>query len=196
LNSSNDSGRSQRPLTQKQFDFVRYYLECGVGQRAATKAGYAPNTAHIAASRLLKRDYIRAEIERRKKAIERHVDVEVSDVLQAVINIAEADLSLLSPPPLTPEGNVDWAKLPPGLGKALSEIQVTMTQHGPRYKFKVESRIQANTLLAKYLGMLVDRKEVKGSIEHTHKPETAELAERIAARLQSRAIDAEVSDAE
>lgn len=60
-------------LTEKQRKFAEFYLELNNGTKAAIAAGYEENSAHVAASRLLKNDkvvdYLESAREARKKAI-------------------------------------------------------------------------------------------------------------------------------
>lgn len=49
-------------LTPQQRAFVEHYANTGHGTNSAIAAGYAETSAHVAASRLLKRDKIRAAL--------------------------------------------------------------------------------------------------------------------------------------
>jgi phage terminase small subunit len=54
-------------LTDKQKKFVEAYFEFSKGTHAAVVAGYAVNSAHVEASRLLKNDKIREYLEELQK---------------------------------------------------------------------------------------------------------------------------------
>ncbi|MDR5777028.1 MULTISPECIES: terminase small subunit, partial [unclassified Caballeronia] len=63
-------------LTNKQRLFVEAYLVDGKGKNAAVAAGYSQRTASIEANRLLKNPRVLAEIERRKKLLDRPAKVD------------------------------------------------------------------------------------------------------------------------
>lgn len=55
-----------RPLTEKEAAFCRYYVEqgCTNGKLAAIRAGYGEKSAHVTASQLLKKPRIQDEVRR------------------------------------------------------------------------------------------------------------------------------------
>ncbi len=51
--------------TRRQIVFVEYYVQCWNGALAARKAGYAPRSARVTASKLLTKDNIQALIQKK-----------------------------------------------------------------------------------------------------------------------------------
>ncbi|MDR5777543.1 MULTISPECIES: terminase small subunit [unclassified Caballeronia] len=78
-------------LTNKQRLFVEAYLVDGKGKNAAVAAGYSQRTASIEANRLLKNPRVLAEIERRKKLLDRPAKVDAN--LASVAAAAGFDIS-------------------------------------------------------------------------------------------------------
>jgi hypothetical protein len=56
-----------RPLSVKELTFIAHYVECGDGKKAATIAGYKPSYAAFASHRLLRRQIVANEIDKRIK---------------------------------------------------------------------------------------------------------------------------------
>ncbi|NNV04626.1 terminase small subunit, partial [Brevibacillus sp. MCWH] len=80
-------------LTEKQRLFCIYYVKSFNATQAAIKAGYAPESAHVEGSRLLRNAKVAAEIKRIKKEMTNGVFIEAMDVLQKYIKIAFADIT-------------------------------------------------------------------------------------------------------
>lgn len=72
-------------LTQKQQEFVRAYVEnSGNGTQAAIRAGYAPDSAHVAASNLLKNPKVQEALKKLRAELEQSIrDAFISDALVA-----------------------------------------------------------------------------------------------------------------
>ena len=75
-------------LNLKQLAFVQEYLKDYNGTEAAIRAGYAPKTARIHASRLLTQDNIGAEIEKGINRWSRSLDVTVERIVNEYARIA------------------------------------------------------------------------------------------------------------
>lgn len=121
-------------LNPKQARFVEEYLVDLNGKQAAIRAGYAPGSAEVAASRLLTVDKVRAEVETRKKARTQKLDLTVERVLGGLLREAE----------LYDEGASHsarvgaWTQLGKHLGILGDKLEV---------KAKVEAKIEANVTL-------------------------------------------------
>lgn len=76
-------------LTPKQQRFCLYYLELGEGKASAIKAGYAPNSAAVTASDLLKMDKIRNYIEEERRDGLDRVRISADYVLEGLKREAE-----------------------------------------------------------------------------------------------------------
>jgi phage terminase small subunit len=80
-------------LTEKQRLFCLYYVKSFNATQAAIKAGYAPESAHVEGSRLLRNAKVAAEIKRIKQEMTSGLFIEAMDVLQEYIKIAFADIT-------------------------------------------------------------------------------------------------------
>lgn len=78
-------------LSRRQRQFVEEYASCRNGAAAAVRAGYAPGSAKVTASRLLTKANVRAALGRREADARRALAVSrqrVLDELQAAIDLA------------------------------------------------------------------------------------------------------------
>jgi len=69
-------------LTPQQGQFVREYLKDLIGTRAAIRAGYAKDSAHVTASRLIRHKKIRPAIQQGLKELSEATDVSKGWVIQ------------------------------------------------------------------------------------------------------------------
>ncbi|MGG3801778.1 terminase small subunit [Metabacillus fastidiosus] len=80
-------------LTDKQRLFCIYYVKSFNQTMAAIKAGYAPESAHVEGSRLLRNAKVSAEIKRIKEEMTQGIFIDAMDVLNKYIKIAFADIT-------------------------------------------------------------------------------------------------------
>jgi phage terminase small subunit len=80
-------------LTEKQRLFCIYYVKSFNATQAAIKAGYAPESAHVRGSELVRNSKVAAEIRRVKQQMTTDIFVEAMDVLNKYIKIAFADIT-------------------------------------------------------------------------------------------------------
>ena len=59
------------PLSPKEQAFVNYYIECNSGTEAAKRAGYAPKSANVTASKLLTKPNVAFHIEKIREEMRR-----------------------------------------------------------------------------------------------------------------------------
>jgi hypothetical protein len=82
-----------RPLSLREQLFIAKYEEYGGGRGAGTKAaisaGYKENSAHVMACRLLQREPVRHEIEKRQKARLRTLVPKAVDALEQILDTPE-----------------------------------------------------------------------------------------------------------
>jgi len=82
-----------RPLNMREQIFIAKYEEFGGGRGAGTKAalaaGYAERSAAVMSSRLLQREPVRREIEKRQKARLRTLVPKAVDVLEEILDTPE-----------------------------------------------------------------------------------------------------------
>ncbi|MDC2867573.1 terminase small subunit [Bacillus sp. BP-3] len=80
-------------LTEKERLFCLYYVKYFNGTQAALRAGYTKESAHVQASRLLRRERVASYIKELKGELVENVFVEAMDVLKEYIKIAFADIT-------------------------------------------------------------------------------------------------------
>lgn len=78
-------------MNQRQRAFIEHLLDpevAGNATEAAKRAGYAPKSAHVAASRLLRVDKVRSALAERQKRTEKETGVTVASVLGHLVELA------------------------------------------------------------------------------------------------------------
>lgn len=80
-------------LSEKERLFCLYYVKYFNGTQAALKSGYTKESAHVQASRLLRRERVSSYIKELKGELVESVFVEAMDVLNEYIKIAFADIT-------------------------------------------------------------------------------------------------------
>lgn len=80
-------------LTEKQRLFCLYYVKSFNATQSAIKAGYAPESAHVEGSRLLRHAKVSKEIKRIKQDMTQGIFIDAMDVLQKWVKIAFADVT-------------------------------------------------------------------------------------------------------
>ncbi|HDX9654337.1 TPA: terminase small subunit [Bacillus wiedmannii] len=80
-------------LTEKERLFCLYYVKYFNGTQAALKSGYTKESAHVQASRLLRRERVSSYIKELKGELVGNIFVEAMDVLNEYIKIAFADIT-------------------------------------------------------------------------------------------------------
>lgn len=95
-------------LTAQQEIFVEEYIKCRKATEAARRAGYAVDSAHVAASRLLSNDKVLAEIETRTKDNAMGIDEALSRLADIARGTMEDFVSFTEGP--YPDAMLDLAK--------------------------------------------------------------------------------------
>lgn len=147
-----------RKLTGKQWLFCQEYIVDLNATQAAIRAGYAPKSAVIRASRLLRQENVQAAIQEAQRLAQVRSQVTVERLVEEYAKIAFADLTDI----IRIEGGrvviSDTATLTPAQAAALSEIH--QTKDGS-IKIKLHSKQAALDSLAKTLGMFRDASVVE-----------------------------------
>ena len=78
-----------RRLTPSEARFAKYYAKTGNASDSARRAGYSPNGANVAASRLLKRDRVQVEIARLVTSDTAAAPPVTTEAAEAVVNSYE-----------------------------------------------------------------------------------------------------------
>jgi len=137
----------------------------GSATKAAIKAGYVANSAHVTASRLLKSDKVLAAIaERRKRASNRAV-MDAAKVLQELTPLAASDVRHLVDENGYLRGNLN--DLPEHVTKAISSVEQETAQDGTvKMKVKLWDKNKALVSAGRHVGVraFVDRIEVSGGL--------------------------------
>lgn len=156
-------------LNPRQEKFVRAYIECGVGSKAAIAAGYSEKCAESQASYLLNDPKVHEYIEKLNIKKAAHLVVTIGDVVDELIRILMAD-------PLDAyeiDGTVkplhEWPK---DLRRALSGIKTKeifsgrgddREQIGQIKEFKFWSKTESSKQLMMHLGGFKADNEQKGA---------------------------------
>lgn len=186
-------------LTARQELFCREYLADRErnGTRAALKAGYNQNSAHVAASRLLKHDKVRAYMQALLAPHLAKLDLSAERILEEYKSMAFAnnydylakdEAGLIktdgSGLPMPDFSNLSRAHLA-GLASMEVVILPAIGEDEPnplKVKWKLNDKKAALDVLAKRVGVL--KEEVTHSGEVTVKMDDRELAKRIAFMLR------------
>jgi phage terminase small subunit len=148
-------------LRAKQTAFVREYLICRNGTRAAIAAGYAEKSAKVTASRLLTKANVAAAIAEGEKKAEERAAATLDQVIAELARVAFSGMSKFVS--VTPEGDpmIDLSACTPADLDLLSEITVEDYKEGRgenardvrRIKVKPLDRMNALITLGKHLGL-------------------------------------------
>lgn len=162
--------KAAKPLNERQQAFVREYVIDFNGSAAARRAGYSEKTAGQHAERMLKNVEIKKAIEEAKAKVCKRAELTVDRIVQELERIAFGDL----------KNSVKWDsngtnvrssdELPDDVSATIAAIEEeeTTTEFGVtsktkrKVKVKHYDKLRALELLARYKGMLVDRKEITG----------------------------------
>lgn len=147
---ANGNGNGNGSLTGLQRAFVDAWFECRFnGTEAALQAGYQGdrNTLASTASRLLRKDKVRAAIAERWEA---H-GVTAEEVTNHFADWMRFDMSVL----FHPHGGLDWEKVRQ-YGKFIKRIE---WKKGSELKVEVLDQMRAAENIARTLGMFRDRVE-------------------------------------
>ena len=91
-NKDNNKPQQDRPLTIKEKAFCREYTKTGNGREAAIKAGYAPKSANVTASKLLTKSNIHDEITRIMDKKEKKAIMDAQEVMELFSAIARGEV--------------------------------------------------------------------------------------------------------
>ena len=157
-------------LAPKHARFVAEYVVDLNATQAAIRAGYSPKTATVQGPRLLRNARILSAISEKAQRVLEKADVTVDRVVQELALLGFADMRNYLR--FDPNGSVylDWTHMPEHATRVIQEIVQDEYVEGKgedarlvkRTKFKLYPKTPALDLLAKYLGMLVQKHEHSG----------------------------------
>jgi phage terminase small subunit len=147
-------------LTEKQKQFVEEYLIDLNATQAAIRAGYSPNTAEQAASRLLSfvkvQNAIAVEMADRSK----RTGVNQDRVIQELAKIAFANITNIADENAALKTDADEADLAAVESVKVKTIPTKSGDAGVEREIKLASKLKALELLGKHLGMWNDKLDV------------------------------------
>jgi phage terminase small subunit len=170
-------------LTDKQRRFVDAYLLDPNGKKAAIAAGYAPGSAEVAASRLLRHSAVADELDRRRVAISEAAGITPEMVLRELGRLGFADIRevvewrTVARDLFDAEGNPvdvpelfvslrDSADIDAAAGRAISEV--SRSKDGA-VKVKMHDKLGALVKIGQHLGMFQTmRAEAPGKKVEAH----------------------------
>jgi phage terminase small subunit len=140
------------------------------GTRCAISAGCNPNSAHVTASKWLKKSKVQDLIAKFRVRTEEKLDLSAHKVLRELMHMGFANmLDYITP---QPDGTayVDLSKLTRDQAAAIQEVTVDEWTEGrgdaartiQRVKFKLGDKRGSLELLGRYLKMFTDKVEVTG----------------------------------
>jgi phage terminase small subunit len=181
--------------TEREEVFAREYIKDLNGTRAAIAAGYAKKSAHVASSRLLKKDKVKDLIARLKGRQFEALDFSANKVLAELCKMAFSNISDYIRVD-DGEAYVDLSTMTREQAAAVQEITSEVYTDGyvgtgedrkpiqvKRTKFKLADKRGSLELLGKHLKLFVDRTEVSGPggtpiqvISHVPRPQRGRAA--------------------
>jgi len=149
-------------LNPKQRLFVDEYIKTLNAKQSAIKAGYSAATAAAAASRLLTHVNVKAVVQKAFDERSKRNQMEADEVLREFARLARSDITNYLE--VTEEGVIVKPSKDYGedASRAICEVSETFSRTGKRQiKFKTHDKIRALEGLAKHLGLMIDKHEVK-----------------------------------
>lgn len=156
-------------MTARERAFTEEYPIDLNATKAAERAGYSVRTARSTASRLLTKENIQEALQESFRLRSARTEITQDMVLKELATIAFADMAVYAK--WGPSGMTFIASdtLPEAATRAVAEVSESLTESGRNIKFKLFDKIRALELLAKHLGMLVERTkmEFEGDVSFT-----------------------------
>lgn len=153
-------------LNPQQERFAQEYAVDLNATRAAIRAGYSADCAHVQGSRLLSDDKVSERVDELKNKIAKRLDVTTERIVREYEKIAFTNLEdvvewITGDPELRKSGEIET----PAHG-AISEITRTETLTGNvTIKVKLHDKRGALDSLARYKGMFKDSLELSGKVD-------------------------------
>lgn len=157
-------------MNPKQERFIDEYLIDLNGKQAAIRAGYAPRSAEVQASRLLSDDKVASEIEKRRAKLAEKAEVTQERIIAEYARMAFYDPASIAGQIM--EGPADIPNLPEEVRRAI--IGWGWDRNG-NFTLKLADKNAALTNLGRHLGMFTDKVEHSGEMKINVLPEDAAL---------------------
>lgn len=149
-------------LTPKQARFVDEYLVDLNATEAAKRAGYSAKTAHSSGPRLLANVGIKKALAARAEKTSEKLELTAEWVIKRAMLIADANMKTFG---TWNDSGVSWkqsSEITDEQAYAVAEVSQIMNEYGGTTKFKLHDKVKALEMLARHLGLFVDKVEVTG----------------------------------
>ncbi|ANS05729.1 terminase small subunit [uncultured Mediterranean phage] len=158
----------KKTLTPKQALFVREYPRDFNASQAALRAGYSPRTAAAIGHENLRKPNIRAALGKITERRLEKVDVTVERIVDELALLGFSDFGDYAEF-VGKDGRTlvirSLEDLPPGASRAIQSMESFTDKDGePRIKLRLYDKRGALEILAKHLGMVVDRMHHTGKV--------------------------------
>lgn len=165
-------GRNRRDaegLTFGERKFAMEYVQCGDGQKAAIAAGYSKPTAKFIAQKILTRPHVLAFIDQHLTKIEKRYAIDAATILKELARVSLADPRNL----FDADGNVkpvtEWSA---DDAACISQVEIVKRnvfagdgKMDTIMKIRLWDKPKSLEILAKHLGLLTERLEIRGDAE-------------------------------
>jgi phage terminase small subunit len=172
-------------LTPKQQRFCNEYLISLNAKDACIKAGYSLRTAKEMGCENLTKPHIQAYLQVRIKQAEKRTEITMDKVLQYWADIAFTPMDELFNS--GPDGTLipkSFDEMTSRAKRCISELKAQFDKDGAGWQtIKRIDQLKASEMIAKHLGMFIERKEI-GTPGEFDKLTDAELDARIKAEVQ------------
>lgn len=157
-------------LTLKERRFVSEYLVDGNGLQAAIRAGYAPKSAHVTASRLLRKPNVKAAVDAKRAKQLESTDLTAARVLEEMRRLAFSDVRQL----FDEHGNLrplhtltaEQAACIAGVEVIIKNAKAGDGQTDTVHKIKIWDKPRTMEMLAKHFGLLMEKIEHSGHVTY------------------------------
>lgn len=164
--------KGRQRLTARERAFALYYLETHKIGESAVRANYSPKHANAIGNRLIKKSQVAEFIKEQQEETLRQSGIDRTKALLELTKLAYYDLRKL----YREDGSLkDPGEWDDDTAAAVSSLEVfeefkqegkTKRQTGWTKKVRASDKNRALEMLLKHLGLLVDKKEITGSLEH------------------------------
>lgn len=152
-------------MTLRRKRFINEYLRDLNQTAAAIRAGYAKKTAGETASELMKNPDIQVQIQDSFIRRSKRTELKQDDVIREIAAVAFADMGTF----VSWDNNglklKDSLTLNKGESSVISEVIHTVSERSSSTRVKLHSKLEALNMLARHLGMFVEKVEHTGKID-------------------------------
>jgi phage terminase small subunit len=148
------------PLDPREERFVTLYVDNPNGTQAAIAAGYAPRSAHVTASRLLKRAKVRDAIARRNAELLLELDFTPQRIVREIAKVAAVNMADFMTIDEQGLPHIDMSGVKRRHLAAIASVENT----DKGVKYKAHDKLKALDMLAKMARLYpADRTELTGA---------------------------------